>query len=60
MSRVAGLRPRPSVIGFDVECDGDNDGVLALDLGVERLPPGQAGAAASITGPRDEDDLLAA
>lgn len=60
MRGLTGLRPRTRVIGFDVERDGDDDGVLAFDFGVERLPPGQAGATASITRPRDEDDLLAA
>ena len=60
MRGLSGFRPRTSMIGFDVERNSDDDGVLAFDFGVERLPPGQAGAATSITGPRDEDDLLAA
>jgi len=59
MSGSSKLTPGTSVFGVDVECNRHDDCTAALDLGVKRLPPGQAGAAASITGPGDQHHLLA-
>lgn len=45
------------MFGLDVESDGDHSCVERLDDLVKCLPPGQAGATASITGPGGKDDL---
>lgn len=53
------LVPRTREFDVDVERDRDDGRPAILDLGVQRLPPGQAGSATSITGPGEEDHLLA-
>lgn len=54
-----GLDPFGGVCGLDVEGDSDDSEAKCCEFSVECLPPGQAGATASITGPGDQQDLAA-
>jgi len=54
MCRRSRVDPLVGVLRFDVEGNRDDRDAERLEFCVERLPPGQAVAAASITGPGDQ------
>lgn len=53
------IDPFGGVGRFDIEGNGDDGEAKRCEFSVERLPPGQAGAAASITRPGDQQHLAA-
>ena len=55
--RRGGVDPLVRVLGIDVERNRHDGQAQRLEFGVQCLPPGQAGAAASIAGPGDEQHL---
>ena len=57
---VGGVDPLVACARLDVERHRHDGQALRLELGVQRLPPGQARAAASIAGPGDEQHLATA
>ena len=57
--RPGGVDPLGGVRRLHIESDGDDGEPQRLQFGMECLPPGQAGAAASITRPGDQQHLSA-
>lgn len=55
--RARCVDPLGGVCGLDVESNGDNGETECCEFSVECLPPGQAGATASIAGPGDQQYL---